>query len=92
MSKTVNVKKLVLNINGREISLTLDEAKELSEILGELFEEKTKVKIVEVEKEKRYWYPYTYPYTITYETKPNCELTYWSTTVASNGTLTLNNT
>ncbi len=93
MSKTVNVKRLVLNINGKEISLTLDEAKELSEVLGELFEEKTEVKIVEVEKEK--WYPWTYPYpTVTYEVKPDWTYRWWSigtnSTASTDGVLQLN--
>ena len=33
------IKKIVLDINGKEIELSLDEAKELQELLGDLFGE-----------------------------------------------------
>ena len=34
------IKKLVLDIGGKEIKLSLDEAKQLKVVLGELFDEK----------------------------------------------------
>ena len=35
--KVCEVKKIVLNIDGKEISLTIEQAKKLKDILGELF-------------------------------------------------------
>lgn len=70
MANVVKVNKIVLNVNGKEIHLTLEEAKELSRLLGYLFEEK-----VVVVKEKEYvpYQPY-YPY-------PKI---WWSTQTVSN--------
>ena len=36
-NKVCEVKKIVLNIDGKEISLTMEQAKKLKDILGELF-------------------------------------------------------
>jgi len=81
MSNAVKVKRIVLNINGKEIPLTLDEAKELSKVLGEMFEEKTVVR--EVVRDRWHypyvWYEYSYP-------------GYWTATVSSTGTATLTTT
>jgi len=56
----IKLKRIVLDINGHEFSLTLEDAKALKEALDEIFEK-------EVEKEYIPYYPYPYsPYTYRY--------------------------
>lgn len=50
------IKKIVLQLSGKEVSLTPEEAKQLFEALGEMFEKK----VVHVYEPYR-WY-WTYPY------------------------------
>lgn len=52
MEKKTEIKKIVIDIDGREISLPVDKAKKLYEVLGELFEERIK----EVHRDN--YYPY----------------------------------
>lgn len=61
-TQTVEVKKIVMELNGKEISLTLEEAEKFYKALGELFKEKVVTKEVEVVREFVYprWY-YTQP-------------------------------
>ena len=57
------IEKIVLEIGGKKIELTLEEAKSLMNILADAFGDKTK--IMEIERDR--WYPYRYPYwTITW--------------------------
>jgi len=56
MSDEVKVSKIVLEINGKSIELSLEEAKELSEILNGIFKEKVVEKYSYVP-----YYPYSYP-------------------------------
>jgi hypothetical protein len=56
MSKEVKIKKLILELSGKDVELTLAQAKELQAALNELFEEKVKVV-----KEKEY-----VPYHVSY--------------------------
>jgi len=58
MSSKVKVSKIVLVVNGKEIELTIDEAKELNGMLGELFDQKEKTIVVE----RHPYIPYSYPY------------------------------
>ena len=56
----IKLKRIVLDINGHEFSLTVEDAKALKEALDEIFEK-------EVEKEYVPYYPYPYsPYTYRY--------------------------
>jgi methyl coenzyme M reductase subunit D len=68
--KEVEVKRIVLNIRGKEISLSLEEAKELSEVLNEMFETKRVVR--EITKEP---YPWSY-YVTWFEHKPYSNTTW----------------
>ena len=56
----VELKKLVIKIHGKELTLTPQEAKELKGILDELFEESREVETTRIIHE--HVYPYTYPY------------------------------
>lgn len=57
MSKEVSVKKVVLDLGGKEVTLTLKEAKALRDALDELFETK---RIIE---HRDHWvYPYHDPW------------------------------
>jgi len=67
----IKLKRIVLDINGHEFSLTLEDAKALKDALDEIFEK-------EVEKEfvPYYPYPYGHPYTSPYYTYPYTYGTY----------------
>jgi len=53
------IKKIVLDLGGKEVNLSLDQAKKVSEILGEMFGKKEIATYpIYVEKYKPYW---TYP-------------------------------
>jgi len=41
MSKKAEIKKIVLDLDGKEIELTIGQAKKLNEALGKVFDEKT---------------------------------------------------
>lgn len=57
------ISKLILEINGKRIELTEEEAKSLKDKLNELFEGKDVIYIpYEVEKEHTYINPYVHPY------------------------------
>lgn len=58
-----SISKIVLNINGKEIELSVEEAKDLKKMLGELFQEKAIPYIpyqppIVIER----WRPYISPY------------------------------
>jgi hypothetical protein len=57
-NKVCEVKKIVLNIDGKEISLTMEQAKKLKDILSELFGKEI---IKEVIREINYPPVYIYP-------------------------------
>lgn len=57
MSKEVSIKKLVLDLGGKEVTLTLKEAKALKDALDELF-----VSERIVERHNRWVYPYVDPW------------------------------
>ena len=57
MSNKVEIKKIVLNLGGKQIGLSMDEAKKLKALLGELFDEKVS------------WFPYPTPIIIE-ESRP----------------------
>lgn len=67
METKAEIKKVVLKINDKEISLTVEEAKKLKELLGTLFGGD----IIKIEKEKEY-IPYPQPYPVPYYPRP-----YW---------------
>jgi hypothetical protein len=75
-NKVCEVKKIVLNINGKEISLSIEQAKKLKDILGELFGKEI---IKEVIREINYPPIYVYPQPATI-TNP------WVITCGSGGT------
>jgi len=53
----IEIKKLVLNIEGKEISLSVDKAQKLYDALGELFKTKVEVQEVHHDHYRRYpWY------------------------------------
>ena len=56
------IKKIVLEINGKEIELSIDEAKELQEMLGDLFGEQKYINVPQP-------YPVAQPYPV-YPTPP----------------------
>lgn len=55
--KSTRVKKLVIELSGKDVELSIEQAKELQAALNELFEEKVKV----VEKERLVPQPYPVP-------------------------------
>jgi hypothetical protein len=59
MDKDISISKIVLDVNGKKIELSLDEAQELEEILGKLFHKETEIITVP----QPYPYP-VYPYAI----------------------------
>lgn len=56
--KKTEVHKLVILVEGKEISLPVDKAKKLYDALGELFKEKVTIKEVH----RGEWYPWIYRY------------------------------
>jgi hypothetical protein len=76
MIKEMKIKKVILQIGDKEISVTVEEAKELMELLNKTFSnEKMKIEYVP-------YYPYPYVY-------PNPQIT-WTT--CDSGTVTIGNT
>jgi len=65
--KVCEVKKIVLNIDGKEISLTMEQAKKLKDILGELFEKEI---VKEIVKEEHHHYDRPYYPIWVYEPIP----------------------
>ena len=60
----IKLERIIIDVNGQEIRLTIKEARELKEALDELFE-----KEVEIQKEYVPYYPYPYnPYPHYYPT------------------------
>jgi hypothetical protein len=55
MEKKVRVDKIVLNVNDKQVELTLEEAKDLNKILNDMFKQTPEKDIVYI--------PYTVPYT-----------------------------
>ena len=74
MSKKSEIKKIVVEVNGEELVLTLDAAKELHKILDELFDKKTEVIIRD---KPTYVYP---PYYYTYIQAPQPQWIHWTVT------------
>ena len=58
MSKEVKISQIKIDVNGKELSFSLKEAKQLKEILDDLFQTKT-VNIKEIIRERDYypWIP-----------------------------------
>lgn len=71
----VTIEKIVLEIGGKKIELTLEEARSLMSILVDTFGDKTK--IVEVERDR--WYSYPYPYQVPYYYYPCWTITWCGT-------------
>lgn len=88
MSSKVKVSRIVLVINGKEISLSIEEAKELYGLLGELFEQKKETVVI-----KRERYPY-YPhiYVKPYIAEPYITWNQTFSTTGDTAVLTLTNT
>jgi hypothetical protein len=96
MEEKMEIKEIVLKLGKKEISLSVEEAKKLKELLGELF---GKDVIKEVVKEEHhyhdhyrpYWYyqPYYYNQLLCSTTQNLCGGTSYQ---ATSGTLTLNAT
>jgi hypothetical protein len=71
--KVCEVKKIVLNIDGKEISLTIEQAKKLKDILGELFGKEIIKEVIREIHDNYPIYPWVYepqtplnpPWTIT---------------------------
>lgn len=61
MNKKIEIKKLVLTINGKELVITPAEARELHMVLGDLLGVDEHVIVKEIIKEPIYW-PYTHPW------------------------------
>lgn len=76
----VVVEKLVLDINGNKIELSLDEANQLKEALKEFFNEKEIVYLPQPYTIKPYIYKWYQPVEI------------WSDTSGTHGTITVSNT
>lgn len=89
MSDKVELKELVLKFGNKEIALTPDEAKQLKEILGELFgEEKTVINVPSYPIYIERWYE---PRVWRYETLPYTSPTITWCSTFENGTMTLSN-
>lgn len=62
MSKKAEIKKIVLDLGGKEIELSLDQAKKLNTLLGEMFGlpvQSIPVSPIIIERERPWWiYPY----------------------------------
>ena len=99
MSKEMEIKKIVLKLNDKEVSLTIDEAKKLKELLSELF---GKDIIKEVVKEEHHYHDHYRPYWYYNEPYWSSNTVLWSSNTSSlanavnyastSGTLTLNAT
>ena len=77
MGKEVNIEKMVLNIEGEKVSLTIEQAKKLKGILDELFGKEI---IKEVVKEKHHYHDYYYrPYIYKQWEYPTYPIVYCST-------------
>ncbi len=71
MQKKPTIKKIVLTIGGKDLELSLDEAKELRDILHDTFPESSTERTI-----IPYW-PYWYWWT---EKRPNCDTITWTST------------
>jgi len=98
MSEKMEIKKIVLKLNDKEVSLTIEEAKKLKELLGELF---GKDIIKEIVKEEHHYHDNYRPYWVWNQPYGYSTLQCGTTTQnlcggttyqATSGTLTLNAT
>lgn len=62
MENNIAIKNLNLNIGKKEISLTLEEARKLQDVLNDLFKEKEVVKEVHHHNHNRSWFQEYRPY------------------------------
>ena len=95
----MEIKKIVLKLNDKEVSLTIEEAKKLKELLGELFGKDIIKEIVKEEHHyhdnyRPYWYysPYWAGNGTVYCSTNTATLANAVNYTANSGTLTLNAT
>jgi len=58
MAKKAEIKKIVLDLGEKEVELTLEQAKKLNSLLGEVFDEKTSYPSypIVIERRRPYWW------------------------------------